>query len=1138
MKATPLRLRQGSALLIILAFVTLITVLVMSLLLTARFERTASSLALGRGQAEVLADLTADVAMGRISEAIAEGTKANRSWASEPGRIHVFSIAPGTGEIFRTPYDLFSALPGADNTQTPDLNNVDLNKASLSGTHPVTGGRPGTMKVGWLNMTADPDAPASATNQIIGRMAYWVDDESCKVNINTADGSQRNSTPAQMAASQNYSYGFGTPSEISLAVLPGLDLTKAGAIAASAWLREFNSLEELTRATDLSGAQVASPSVVEDLRFDVTHYNSSPDVNFMGEPRIDLLFRPNAAAGAVPRQNIMLGPYQKSQAQDSTVIGFVGLTLDHMYPQPGQLVLPAYLPANKLFLHTFSAGGQKLTQTGANVSNDFYVGSVITKFLTGINLKGQNFAWPKFNGAGSSGFAGKYTARQLDSITLQILDTAGKTAFVDQFRPYSMLGIMDSGWLSGQPVLGVGRAPKLTEILIDATATIGDPFTYGTAYPLLQMSISLELYVPKNYQGMPMNAPYDGASSQWGTYPGTLPVGTLNFYDFPPLGTTGVAGPSAFGSVWMESMLKAVDQNGLSAGIDMLGTSSMWEDPDQPRAAAEHPYCLNSSTGRYSGSVPLTSARTTGFVEYLGPFGGTMDRAPGCYVTRKNRYPTFLHAGKIGTTSLRIFGGLLYSTHYESNSSGYVCPILTPLDSMMPELQGTGLSPAVIQQINSSLIPVDFTVNVPGIQHLLLRTADPLVNQFPGDWESILNPSTTDITLTTVGNSGMGVYLKGGVGALDPFYPPKLAPSFSGDLNYISVRPTNYDGDNIRFRPSGGGDPLSVWLPTQDTRIPKQARFPSIGALFSLRTGVYPDRSVASAPIAQQHGVPFRCLNMSPSTQASQGTDGGSSYPDWAMLDLFNVPFLPQKPYMAGGVVQPFRRLTSGGATIGRININNPVVPYPFSVTTAGVTQSPPRRNSLQALFCGLAPSRSYDSGNDPVYTAIDAAGSATLAQAIADYQITNGPFFMAGQIANVPEVANFLYTGVAASAVSRNDLVRDTIGAITTRSNVYSVWVVAQTIKKRASNTDYGIFQPGDIVTGEVRRQYLVERYLETGKDGIPGNLVSPSVANTPNAFSAASSSGDSIQAAYHPGLAYPLPYRWRVIAVNHVSL
>ena len=156
----------------------------------------------------------------------------------------------------------------------------------------------------------------------------------------------------------------------------------------------------------------------------------------------------------------------------------------------------------------------------------------------------------------------------------------------------------------------------------------------------------------------------------------------------------------------------------------------------------------------------------------------------------------------------------------------------------------------------------------------------------------------------------------------------------------------------------------------------------------------------------------------------------------------------------------------------------------------------------------------------------------------------------MAGQIANVPEVANYLYTFGAFGAkqtepyrdasISRNDLVRDTIGAITTRSNVYSIWVVAQTAKKKSSNSDYGAYERGDSITSTIRRRYLVERYIEPGKDLVAGNTLAPYVANTPNAFSYGNTAsnvrwnGDPVDPNFHPPLPYPLPYRWRVISVQ----
>lgn len=1146
MKGEPKNLRrEGSALLIILAFVTLITVLVVSLLLTAKFERTAASLALGRSQAEVLADYTADSVMGKMTEAIKSGSLTGKSWASEPGRLWIFNIASGTGEITRSSVDLFSGLPGADDAQMPELNSVNLNKASLSGKFPVTGSRGGTMKVGWKNVLKDPSQPASKANPITGRVAYWVDDESCKVNINTADGTQRAATPASMASTGKYSYGFGTPSEIALGVLPGVTPAMAEIIAASTWAREFNSVNELTRTPSAGINQ----SMVEDLRFDITHFNSSPDLNFMGEPRLSLI-KIIAAIGSVPRQTLLLGALGQTQSQNGVSSQpSYGDTLDHIYPQPSQLMLPSYLPAEKMFLHAISTTSQKINDSGV-IPDDYYFGKVITSFLNGVNLKGLNFTWPKFDGAGNQGFSGKYTPRQLDAIALQIMDVTGKVAFCDQQRPYSLPGIMEKGWLSNDTVQGVGRAPRLTELLVEASSTIGDPLGYGAkkglpgySYPLVRVKIYSEYHYPKGFAGVPNNAPYDSATGQWRIYMGNNSVAgsAYNYYDLPSNDGVKPIGSGKLGTAWMDVLLTALDQSGNPAGIDFTGMSSLWNDSDQAKAALYHPYARlfdntaplagppvwkESDPAIYTGGIyqaPDTGARTWGMLESLNALGGTVASVPGVYISRQNRYATTDHPARPDATSIRLIGGLHAWIRQESGGSGYRLPHFAPFRSIFPEMQG--IAPAsMLSELKESVIPIDITIPIPSAPvTMLARVADPMVNQFPGDWEIVNNPPASAITMKLQTNGNPQAYMKGGTSNLDPYFPLDASVTFL---------PTSDDGDNPGMRPSGGGDPLSIWLPNQDIRIPKQARFPSVGALFSIRTGVFPDITVQALPYLQQHGVPWRALNMSPSTQPSQRTSGGTSYPDWAMLDLFTVPFLPQKPYLNGSTPQAYRRLTQGGATVGRININNPVTPYPFD--QGGVNNNPPKRNALDALFYGLKPSKTYDASGNPVYTTIDAATSASISLSVTTYQNANGPFMLAGEIANVPAVAAYLYTGVAAGSISRNDVVRDTVGAITTRSNVYSIWVVTQSVQKRNTNTNYGEFESGDIVTADVRRRYLVERYLETGKDGLPGNATNSSL----NTFTVARPTGEVVNAAYHPALSYPLAYRWRIVEMENMRL
>ena len=76
-----------------------------------------------------------------------------------------------------------------------------------------------------------------------------------------------------------------------------------------------------------------------------------------------------------------------------------------------------------------------------------------------------------------------------------------------------------------------------------------------------------------------------------------------------------------------------------------------------------------------------------------------------------------------------------------------------------------------------------------------------------------------------------------------------------------------------------------------------------------------------------------------------------------------------------------------------------------------------------------------------------------------------------------------------AANNPTRNDLVRQVVGALTTQGNVFSVWTVGQAVKKKPANAQYGEFEAGDNVLAEVRLRFIVERYLDPGADNVYGN-------------------------------------------------
>ncbi len=1101
---------KGSAILIVLGAVVLITVLVVTLLTIARFERVSSSVNLAHNQAEVLSDLAADIAIERIGEATEAGRQPRSAWSSEPGRIHLFSMSAGNGQITRSTVNLFSGPPGADDPITKDLKSIDLNEPTLAGLYPIAppaaGKSVANMKIGWINLLADPGVAASKTNQIVGRIAFWVDDESCKVNINTADGSQKND-PLQ-------SYGFGTPSEISLAALPGASLTIASSIALYATASGFNSAAEVGRATGLGASFFA------DNKFNITYYSRSPDLNIFGEPKIQL-FPVNRTTGGEVR-NMMLGFYGAYGAEaalaNDTTIRAISSTISHVYPTSAQLPQttvngsPARLPQ---YLSEFKK--PTVSQAMTTASFNYPLGMRMASYLNGRNSLGQSIIWPRFSGATASGFTGKYTARQIDSICLQIQDVVAGCWMADQGRTYSLPTIMAQGFLSSQIVSGIGRAPLFNEVFVEvqnSTASVS-----GKTIVNSQFRINAELVFPRFYEGTPLQAPYGVDPANWPVGDTSAPH-TLNSQDRPLVTSNLTTGNSLLGGRWMDNMLRIYDGSATQAdmdsnagsaqaGIDLMGNPGEILDPDQVKAAAYHPFRLNSSGVGYNGSIlGQSTVRPALQMTTMAAVGQSW--YPGGYHAIMNANRPFAYPSKPNLTSMTVAGGLSLWTHNETGGTWRQFDF-SPLEGLRGPTY-TGESTASIRStVLASVLPVSMSVPALGVTSYLLRVKDPLVNKNAGDWEAVTNPSGTQLTMEMPSSKTVS-YAKGGATSVDANFP--LASGI--------VAPDNFDGDNPGYKPTGGGDPLSLWLPRQDIRMPKLSRFPSVGALNSVRTGILPDSGAS--------GTPWRSISLTPASGSGQTTAAGS-YPDWAMLDLFTVPFLPQKPVTMGSDTQTDARiLTSGGSTEGRLNINNPRIPYPFSESVPGVTQTPPERTApLEALFFGLKASTQYDVNGDPIYAVVD---EKALAAAVQTYLSTNSVMMIPGEVANVPEIDSYTYAGVTANARSRNDVVRQLVGALTTQSNVFSVWVVAQTVKKVPTNSDYGQFQAGDTVTGSIRRRYTIERYIETGKDGVPGNAVNPGLDGIVN------TEDDPIDAAYHPAMTYPLPYRWRIVQVEDVPL
>jgi len=239
----------GSSVVIVLVFVAMIMVLLLAVLGTGMQSRKQSAAVARVQEVEALEGLPAQIIITQLQRATLPGTTAEGerlTWASQPGMIRVFGtqVSAGTNRPpARMHYRLYSAP--VMNSATLDLTQeaaalnswnvqtsayTDLNEPVVSnqgGTlvkrfpiaDPAAVGRvagftlrraaPGTsaahplpMPAAWIYVLRDGRLvmPANtsgnqatfstdvvtATNPIVGRIAFWTDDESCKLNLNTA----------------------------------------------------------------------------------------------------------------------------------------------------------------------------------------------------------------------------------------------------------------------------------------------------------------------------------------------------------------------------------------------------------------------------------------------------------------------------------------------------------------------------------------------------------------------------------------------------------------------------------------------------------------------------------------------------------------------------------------------------------------------------------------------------------------------------------------------------------------------------------------------------------------------------------------------------------------------------------------
>lgn len=373
---------RGAAIVIVLALIVLMLGLAIAFLSRVQNDRVTSSIYAAAATSRQLADTTVGLVQTQINKATTQGSDV--AWASQPGMIRTFSNSGGLLQAFKL-YSADNMILDAPNKSALDtefaiaaswqsdkaiwtdlnapvivrVNGADVQKYPILdpgadgrvegfqiAAPPGNNSAKGQMPVKWLYLLQNGTlvAPggngntatvtgATKNNPIVGRIAFWTDDETCKVNVNTAsegsfwdtprlDTAEERDLAKNQPAQKEFQRYPGHPATTSLAPIffansatSTPDLTQAqreaiysliprvngggslgGSTVATAAItpdsdRLYASVDELVFAADRSAQAVdagATRDKIEQARFFLTTHSRAPELTLFNTPRVSM----------------------------------------------------------------------------------------------------------------------------------------------------------------------------------------------------------------------------------------------------------------------------------------------------------------------------------------------------------------------------------------------------------------------------------------------------------------------------------------------------------------------------------------------------------------------------------------------------------------------------------------------------------------------------------------------------------------------------------------------------------------------------------------------------------------------------------------------------------------------------------
>ncbi len=306
------RRQASSALVIVLFAILLATIMILALMTGAKLEQRSAFYYLERMRADTLAQSGIDHAIGLLRSGMG-GT--NQSWISGPGYMVTVTYNSNAAPTYGTPIALSS---GTNSNGSGIYALPNLNSPLFDGTYPIDG-EGAAMPVQWIYVhrdgTLDSLPVTNNANPLIGRYAFWIDDSSARINLNTAW--------TRGASNTN---GLGSVSRIDLDAVTNFPTSQVRSNSTAAY---FNSDYDLRNA--------ASLSAVASNRFAYTFYNHSSDgLNPFGKPKIYLTTQQsNLPTGLVPSGtnylNILASPNGDPGVASNLSDANISATVNNLY---------------------------------------------------------------------------------------------------------------------------------------------------------------------------------------------------------------------------------------------------------------------------------------------------------------------------------------------------------------------------------------------------------------------------------------------------------------------------------------------------------------------------------------------------------------------------------------------------------------------------------------------------------------------------------------------------------------------------------------------------------------------------------------------------------------------------------------